>query len=1142
MSQISQFDRVCFQNLIVKDHANFNATTEFRKEMRIKGPVSSGDRTQPIQICSELVVKESINLEKGINIKGDLCVEGKLIEKDVFDERNKAFENMRYLCPDEPCKLGTSSAKQAAEYCNMPFQAGGTFGNGLKIEYDSGANKYTLPGLSVDTTFDLVPSSDESGVFESEILDVGFDQPPFYWPRYLAQHWYGVSQNEENFYYSVHGGSLFGALFGYGTSSLLVCRRRSDASLVWCKSIWNYSLDIPKQPLYIGTYTRIARITLANHKNRLYITTLFTNIGPQLHCIDATNGSPIWTMAYELPAAAQIALATDHIVSPSTPLGSFDGSVYAGAGVAIGDLNIVCADLVPGAVSVFVGVSSYQNAVNPASFVGFPVSTDQGKLIRVDDLGSTATRVWECNTCGRKIQVGDTISNAGPDDLNPFRPGTSKTLIWRDTTVTGTFADGGVIGQVMDYNTPGAWPNYVPGYKPVGWPSLNNNTMPIVTNVLLFGGAPPLTESSVQNVWRSPAPGIGAAMRIYQDDFSPPDTITNRLISWNAIQAGLSPGDLVKIVIWAYLSQIEVNAVDGAAWGASNAGVRYAACLPSPYVITNVQEANELGYYGNSVWGNSPTINIDKGLVFFGSGQAHACPLDEELYYQAPGIEYIDRKQAVLDTMYEYARLDTSTLAAPISTLSDVISAKNMFTDTNITLASNYTDRSPRGNQAYSDGMFAADLETGDMVFGTRVVPWDTETFVSSNPSDIVFESVALDADVASGIQYYDNVSTPLGYKTLLAAVNKGALCTILDISGLNPNVTFNHQNLSDKGVVVSQLYVGPDGALGGSNFAHSQEGGHKLIFCSANNASFGTSQSSTYNTGYYQGFEFHVANDGRVFKPKNSYISCIDISEKKINWETDVGDVSHSTTAVYNGVVTFSHGPGILYQLDVATGKPIWKLDVSPYEMGGINSASFSNGRAVWISNYALPFGGANTKNGSTGLLLSVDKDKLVLPTDDLSLLGNKVFESFDIFPKKEPGSISPFAPLLDVQSISHCWSSDGTMLMATHTYETVDTVLNLTVKKFMPGTQSIVFDKFANDSGIRYISMTMLNRETYQLEYQLYQSGVWNNYHATLSVNLLLAKAKKSFELSKIESNTNHLSHKAKFLYNQLQKKQNL
>lgn len=78
MSQISQFDRVCFQNLIVKDHANFNATTEFRKEMRIKGPVSSGDRTKPIEICSDVHIKGNVSSTLNTLITQEMFKEGTL--------------------------------------------------------------------------------------------------------------------------------------------------------------------------------------------------------------------------------------------------------------------------------------------------------------------------------------------------------------------------------------------------------------------------------------------------------------------------------------------------------------------------------------------------------------------------------------------------------------------------------------------------------------------------------------------------------------------------------------------------------------------------------------------------------------------------------------------------------------------------------------------------------------------------------------------------------------------------------------------------------------------------------------------------------------------------------------------------------
>ena len=292
---------------------------------------------------------------------------------------------------------------------------------------------------------------------------------------------------------------MFGG--GGGTSSIFVCRRRSDASLVWVKSAWNYRLDIPGQLAFTFVPVNNARVTLAVHKERLYITTLFTNIGPQLFCIDKTTGNPIWTMAYEPP----ISLGQPFLVSPSTAINSFDGSPYIGQSISMGDLHLNVVELTPNNVSVFVGISSFQNAIN-SNFVfgGFPRYTDQGGLIRVDDLGNTATKVWKADTCALRLQDGDIISSTGPDAKNPYRTGSTTTLIWRETTNLGTFSTPqGVIGKILD-NT-GANPGYVPAQYP-----LNNLTMPIVANVFLYYGAT-VTEVglNIPSIFRSQAPGIG---------------------------------------------------------------------------------------------------------------------------------------------------------------------------------------------------------------------------------------------------------------------------------------------------------------------------------------------------------------------------------------------------------------------------------------------------------------------------------------------------------------------------------------------------------------------------------------------------------------------------------------------------------
>lgn len=1123
---------------------------------------------------------------------GDVTVDGTIIYTDVTQKKVDDFNNLRCMLPNEPDKLGSSTALQAKEYSDMPLQAGNAFSTGLKLEYDNNANKYALPSLDVTATFDLIPSTSEATAvgMEDQIIDAGFysASTPSGWSRSLVGHWYGVTQDATNFYYSVWGGSLFGSFYGSGTTSVFVCRRKIDASLVWVKSAWNYRMDIPKEASFIGTPVNIARTALAIHKDRLYITTMFTNLGPQLFCIDKTTGDPIWTVAYDLPKQLSIDNSdATFLVASAAALGydsTFSGTPYAGGSAGLGDLNINVVELEGGNPSVFVGVSSFQNALNAGT--GFPIYTDQGKLVRIDDLGTTAIKVWNANTCAPAINVGDVISTTGPDALNPFRPGETTTMIWRETTSTGTFvAAGGVIGQVLDYTDTN------PGYLPSGYgvnPTtvngtqslstgpfvlavddttgydtsgtiyvvttasspqavtytgvtattftgcaaggafttndgsrvyssiLNNNTMPVVTFKILTYGDATYTESDVQNIFRSTGAGIGAGSRIYQSGITGAAgaaTITARLVEWNTKLGTLTSGQTAKVNIWAYITQGEVTAADSAAWGATNSGVRYIAALPDNYTIVNDQEAASLGYYGNSVWGGAPCIDVKRNLVYFGSGQTHSGPVDDLLYFQNPAIRYYNRKQSVINTIYEYAHPDASTDSAPFATLNDVNTAKDTFAATTQALSLLTTSYSPRGNMSYNDAIIGANLTTGVIEFGYRAEPWDSTSFVGADPNNLVIQSAYLDGDISSGIMYFDNVKvSDQNYGTIIATQGKNSIMQVLDINGYDPNVTFDHTNLLAKGITPFTYYTGPDGNLGGSNYACAQDGGSRVITSIANiGSNFGTA-SYKYNSGYYAGYELHVTRDGRVLPTQDSVMVAFDVSEKRFVWESPWGQSTHSAVSCYNGIAFGDRGDGMMHGFDLETGEVIWKYPAdAKHGISGINGLSFSAGQAVLISNYSLFFGGTKNKLGSTGILLNVDMDALVTSQDTLAtMVNNKTFASFDIVPKEAGATVQ--SALQDLQTVTHVWSNAG-VVTATHTYNNSTTLppavapvtltdLTFTATGFKYSSKEITFDDYANNGAVRYIKIKMMTRTKYVLHYQLLLSGVWTNFTACMEI----------------------------------------
>jgi len=539
-----------------------------------------------------------------------------------------------------------------------------------------------------------------------------------------------------------------------------------------------------------------------------------------------------------------------------------------------------------------------------------------------------------------------------------------------------------------------------------------------------------------------------------------------------------------------------VDGVNEAAWGASNAGIRYIASLPDNYVIANEQEAEALNYYGNSVWGAACTVDVKRNMVYFGCGQTHNCPVDELLVFQDPAIEYLSRKQLPIDTMYQYARPDSSTDSAPYSTLEDVNAAKDEFIAEQKALNLNFELKSPRGNMSYCDAIIASNLDTGKMEFAYRLMDWDAVTFTADDPSLLVIQSGYADADASSGVMLIENVEIPgenSGKRTFLAATHKGSMIATLDISGLDNDIEFDNTNLLEKGVVPDLVYSGPDGALGGSNYASCQDGGYKLIFSAANNASEFGSFSLTYNTGYYEGYEFHVTRDGRVFLIKDSYVVAFDVAKKSQVWEVELGQLTHSQVNSFNGVSFVPRGDGILFGLDNGTGEVVLKEEVyTDYGMAGITPPVFDDeGRAVFICNYRLPIVGVAGDLGSKALLLDVKPCDLVTPKESVqTLTGNKVFDSFDVLPKAPGENVDE--NLVNDQTVNHVWDNAG-HLHATHVLtdaEGNETVLeaDFDADSFVYADQQIVFENYPTQNRLRYVSLTMMTREKYLLEFQVF------------------------------------------------------
>lgn len=1113
--------------------------------------------------------------------KNDAVFCGKLETKDVFIDGNlivgglSTYDTLRQQNPNEPEKLGTSRSLQAQNYSGYPFQAGSIYGTGLKLEVDSGLNKASVSGLDVSLTFDLVPSAAEAGAMDSEITDAGFVGP--FAARASNWSWYGVTCDETNFYYQVNGSpNTFASLFGFGTNSLFICRRRSNASLVWVKNCRYYDIVDPTSTNFTGSNRQPARTALAIHRDRLYATSFSTNVGPQLYCLNKNTGERIWTMLYDVPPAA----GGGTLVTPGTPFGSFNPAAFADSTRAVGDLNIVVKELSPGVPSVFVGISSHQNATNAEPI--WNTWSDKGKIIRVDDQGTTAVRTWVGSASVQDLVPGDTITAGGTPTLDPFRPGQTEVLIWRNST-TGTFADaGGVIGKVLD-NT-GAHPGFRP-MEYTGPGTANNLTMPAMTGRSVSSGDLPLTEASFNSLFRTPAPGIGGAARVYQRynfaktniaaasngqvlpqatvnvgstarfaatgsfkvlttagvqlvtytgktatsftgcaggtgtlgtraavEYPLPttaDTITNVLASLNAaLPTAVASGPTV-VYLWCYLTGAEVTAVDGAAapFLADNVGTRYMAALPTPYTLVNAQEAMALNYYGNSTWAQTPVLDLSRGLIYCGTGQAHHLPADEELFFQNPTIDFRERARPLVDAMYRYTQ-DDATLsgAGPFESLTSLNTAKDNFCTTHRALCLDAAAMSPRGRRSYSDATVGFDLATGALEFGIRTFPSDIANF-NQKPTVILGNVlVGPDADNTSGVQLFESARKSDGkLGQFLSSCSKGGIICNIDISGLNRAVPWDHNNALTKGLDPKFAYGGSLSALGGSNYGSCQSGGQYLIYM-AHNMSTDVSldlsggsgvRSNTYVANSALGWEFHVTRDGKVYQLRDSVIAAYDVGKNEIVWEENIGQLSFGYPMCYNGIIFMCTTEGLLVGYDVADGHKVFSRDVTSLGLGGVCPPIFDKGVGFAVCNYV---GNGHGRLGNKGLVLQVTAAKIIPTTATAASLLVGTFTSYDVIPKQAPIAPQNF-PLIEPETISHVWSTaTNPVCTAVHTpVGGAPEPITVTVESYHSDKIITFIDSGTVTATLRYKYIEMLNTNDYVLFYQRLQSGVWVDHRAT-------------------------------------------
>lgn len=1083
------------------------------------------------------------------------CPPRPLPEKCIL---TKELETLRNIQPNQPENLGTSSQPCGIPYANWLQPAGNDLATNNKFEFNECTNKWSIPAFDTTIEFDLCPAAEECTPEQNqEIRRAGYERNPDLTPaRSGSVNYYGLTIDEENFYYATYFGSFFLTYFGVGTSSLFVARNKKTGKLLWVKGYDNYRIDIPGQPGLFGSPYFIARTTLTVFKDRLYALANVTNIGPQLFCLNKHTGQPIWSMAYYLPgpvAAMTPGGRQGFIFRRANELGTYDGllglSVPSEISSSEGGIMLAVKELTPGVPSIFAGVASFQNSFNFTDFFTWPEYNDQGELLRIDDLGQDVDLRWRQRSCALRLTAGDIVGNSAfsqqrteyDPEYDPFLPGSDQTVWWRETvegdvrlsSLPATPVDRAREAKVIDYNTE------YPGYRPfeIAPNSDNNRTVPV--GAVFNYANQPVTQASFQNVFRAAAPGVGGDVRVYinatQAPLFPEPPVVAKLqdiVDWLNFTPP-APGSpfappypppptfplpdgtpSIKYTLWTYLREDEVAAIDSAIDGGNleyMTGLRYAVRVSPGYQLQNEQEAKAFNYYGNSFWAKAPVIDLERNLVHAITGQAHASPLEETFIFQDPVREYYGQKAKVVNTLYEYTGDNVPT--PPSATLEDVNTSKDTFAAFTRNVTSDFSLRSPRGNRSYSDAIVGFDLDTGRFVYGVRSVGWDTGNFIFDEPSQLIIRTGGLlDADMSGGAHLFENKTLEDGRsgQTLVCGQGKGSLFMRINITGLRKNTEFTHTNLQEIGVEYDLSYTGPDSILGGANYTSANSCGDLLVFCNMNFSILGFSQSTKYFNNQFFGFEFPVLQNGSTLQVQASYMLAFDVTKKKIAWETSMGNLGTPGASAYNGVAFAITSTGQLYGMNMKSGEIEWRLDGPTVgSLGGSFPPQFDEGRMYWCVSYGRPTNSQGTSN--RGIICDVVKKDVLCLGDTLeSLTRHTTFNSFESLPRNYDFQFNPVTltaiELPPADQIKHEWGKNGE-LRATHQVTGVGSVVVQTRGTALDvPTKTSGFDTLTTQPpgvGVRYLGIKWLSKIRYLLRYQLYDSNTlqWINREAVLS-----------------------------------------
>lgn len=883
-------------------------------------------------------------------------------------------------------------------------------------------NVKNVSGLSLDYQFELIPDCPAATAAGYTAED-----------RSSAQVWYAPLIDEERFYYVAwHGGILDPT----HKSGILICRLRSDGSLIFAVNCRDYGLD--SAPNFLGDSAIIPRVRLLILDDTIYLCNgVMSNIGPELYAVNKYTGQLKYACAYYPPEGAG-----NFITQP----GNY--SQFSGSNMRLSDMCPVGSHIKKSCGGrtkyIFVGTSSLQNVFNVGTLSNAsPLYTDQGFMFCVEDDGTGFFPVWRTPTCAPLIRVGDTLIQGGDPAYDPFPPGQDYVAILSKSTPTNLLSQ----------------PYPLPNPPAPGTP----NTVPILA-IVTFTKTTPINADLVQPIWSLPD------LAIYEDsDRTNAHTLSDLLLQWQQEQDNMPDDATIKHNIWAYatLEQIELSQQNPA-----NINLIYFKALLPGQTVTETFDAMSLNYWGNGTWGGPPTLDLKSNLIYWGSGQAHAIPLGENLLFSQPQYNFLDLKKPVIDTAERYV--------AGTATVDDVNRTKGVFLHQIQNIAFDLMLKSPRGQMSYTDGVLGSYIfstrsqQAGALAFATRTIAWDAYTFVADSPELILYPfSNTIDGDVSSGVLLKAGDCSK--YVTTAA---KSGLSLTLDIINLRKNVVFDHTNLAETGVSVKlPVFNGPNGLLGGSNYLDADVDG-KLVCSQGNMAWFGGS------TGTNGALEFEVTPDGRVFDVNNSFVQAVDINTNKIVWSTPYDTRAHAQVVIHGHISFVGDGFGSYYALCSRDGRILWKFDAKPYGInGGILAPQVSDdGQVIWMNNY-VAFGVIG-QPGPNGVSLRVDPELLIRHCDTAeTVLQGKTFVSWDTAPKLT-FSNPAIAPVNNVK-ITHVWM-DAETVEATH--EIIDppssSTYTFNIKKFSSCKKLVTFKSLLG-SPIVYQRLNLINKNTYELIY---------------------------------------------------------